>query len=44
MEIAVIAQVIFWVLLGLWYLGARFQYMELIIGIIALVNGLLLII
>jgi hypothetical protein len=44
MELNVVFQFLFWVLLGLWYLGAKFPYMELIIGGIALVNGLLLVI
>ena len=43
-QIGIVFQVIFWALLGLWYLGLRFGYMEAIIGIIALVNALLLVI
>jgi hypothetical protein len=43
-QVAVVAQFMFWVGLGLWFLGVRFTYLEAIIGIIALVNGLLLII
>lgn len=44
MQVNIIAQLVFWVLLGLWFLGARFPYMEPIIGGIALFNGLLLIV
>jgi len=44
MELSVIFQFLFWVLLGLWYWGVRFTYMELVIGGIALFNGLLLVI
>jgi hypothetical protein len=43
-QVGLIFQFLFWVLLGLWYLGVRFQYMEFIIGGIALFNGLLLVI
>lgn len=43
-QVDIVAQVIFWVGLGIWYLGVRFPYLEPIIGIIALVNGLLLVI
>jgi len=43
-QVDVVAQFLFWVGLGLWFLGVRFQYLEAIIGIIALVNGLLLVI
>lgn len=43
-QISLVFQVIFWVGLGLWFLGVRFQYMEAIIGAIALINGLLLIV
>ena len=43
-QVAVVAQFMFWVGLGLWFLGVRFTYLEAIIGVIALVNGLLLII
>lgn len=44
MELNLVFQFLFWVLLGLWYLGVRFPYIEFIIGGIALVNGLLLVI
>lgn len=40
-QIALVFQFIFWVGLGIWFLGVRFAYLE---AIIALVNGLLLII
>jgi|KBSSwiStaDraftv2_1062776.scaffolds.fasta_scaffold40045_2 hypothetical protein len=43
-QVGLVAQVLFWLGLGLWFLGVRFQYLEAIIGIIALVNGLLLVI
>jgi hypothetical protein len=43
-QVNLVFQFLFWVGLGLWFLGVRFQYLELIIGIIALVNGLLLVI
>lgn len=42
-QISLVFQVLFWIGLGIWYLGVRFQYLEAIIGAIALVNGLLLI-
>ncbi len=44
MEVTMIFQFLFWVLLGLWFLGVRFPYIDLIIGMIALVNGLLIVI
>ena len=44
MEVTTIFQFLFWALLGLWYLGVRFPYIDLIIGMIALVNGLLIVI
>jgi hypothetical protein len=43
-QMSLVIQFLFWVGLGLWFLGVRFQYLEAIIGIIALVNGLLLVI
>lgn len=43
MEVTMIFQFLFWVLLGLWFLGVRFPYIDLIIGMIALVNGLLIV-
>ena len=43
-QVGLLLQVLFWLGLGLWFLGLRFQYLEPIIGVIALVNGLLLII
>ena len=43
-QVSLIAQFIFWILLGLWFLGVRFPFMEQIIGAIAVVNGLLLVI
>jgi predicted nucleic acid-binding protein len=44
MEVTTIFQFLFWVLLGLWYLGVRFTYIDFVIGAIALVNGLLIVI
>jgi len=43
-QIGLVFQVLFWLGLGLWFLGVRFQYLEALIGVIALVNGLLLIV
>jgi hypothetical protein len=43
-QVGLVFQFLFWVGLGLWFLGVRFSYLEPLIGIIALVNGLLLII
>lgn len=43
-QVSLIFQFLFWVGLGLWFWGVRFAYMELLIGGIALFNGLLLII
>jgi hypothetical protein len=43
-QVGLVAQILFWLGLGLWYLGVRFQYLEPIIGIIALVNGILLVV
>jgi hypothetical protein len=43
-QVSLIFQFLFWVGLGLWFLGVRFAYLEFIIGGIALINGLLLII
>lgn len=44
MQVSLIFQLLFWILLGLWFLGVRFPYIDLIIGAIALVNGLLLVV
>jgi hypothetical protein len=35
-----IISIVFWILLGLFFLGVTFQYQELIIGICALVIGI----
>lgn len=39
-----IVQIIFWILAGLWWIGVRFPYIEVVIGICALLIGLLLLI
>lgn len=41
-QISLVFQVLFWLGLGLWFLGVRFAYLEPLIGVIALVNGMLL--
>jgi hypothetical protein len=38
----IIFQIVFWILLGLLYLGIGFPYHELIIGICALVIGIVM--
>ncbi len=43
-QVNVIAQLIFWILLGLWFWGVRFPFMEQVIGAIAFINGLLMIV
>lgn len=43
-QVGLVAQIIFWIMLGLWFLGVRFTYMDAIIGVIALVNGILLVV
>ena len=44
MEVTLIFQFLFWLLLGLWFWGVRFPYIDFVIGGIALFNGLLLVI
>jgi len=36
-----IFQIIFWILIGLLYLGVHFPYQEILIGICALVIGIM---
>jgi hypothetical protein len=43
MEVTMIFQFLFWLLLGLWFWGVRFPFMEQIIGGIAFVNALLMV-
>ena len=38
-----IIQVIFWILLALWFFGVRFQYIHIVLGILALLIGLSLV-
>ena len=42
MNIPTLLQVIFWGLLGLWFLGVRFPYMETLIGILAFANAVVI--
>jgi len=38
-----VIQFIFWILLAVWFFGARFQYIHIVLGVLALIIALALV-